>query len=203
MVAGGARPGLTEKKPHAMKKLLFAALLSLAGVGLSTERASAWLFCHHCCHGSTTICCKPYNAFTPSVFGSITADGCCPISFGGCGAGGMPPPPPWMCGPPPWACGPSCDGGCSGPEKEKEKKSTTMTGPAVGTPMMLPGVAAPQYQVPAPMPAGSVAPATAPGYPTGIQGAAYRSVVPTGYAPLPMMQPNAYPSYWNTTPNGR
>jgi hypothetical protein len=39
-----------------------------------------------------------------------------------------------------------------------------------------------------------------PGYPTGIQGAGYRAVTPVGYypgyAPLPWMQPNAYPAYW-------
>jgi len=58
-----------------MKKLLFAALLSLAGVGLSTGQASAWWFhCHHCCAGTAALCIKPYNAFSPSVFGSVTAD---------------------------------------------------------------------------------------------------------------------------------
>jgi hypothetical protein len=96
-----------------MRKLLFAAILSLAGVGLTAERASAWFFldwfhCHNCCKGAT-LCIKPYNAFTPSVFGSIVADGCFPVALnqggmypcmgngqpcfqgnGGCGFNGVP-----------------------------------------------------------------------------------------------------------------
>jgi len=80
-----------------MKKLIIAALLSLAGIGLVTERASAWLFCRNCC----TIRVKPYNAFSPSVFGSICADGCFPLC--------CPPPccpPPCCCPPPPPCCCP-------------------------------------------------------------------------------------------------
>jgi hypothetical protein len=100
------------KKPAAMKKLLFVALLSLAGVGLTSGQASAWLFCHHCCSGSATLCIKPYNAFSPSCFGTIACDGCFPVNFGNhgpcgpygpCGAGG--------CG----AGGPACGGGWCGP----------------------------------------------------------------------------------------
>src|SRR5262245_5102812 len=104
-----------------MKKLVFVALLSLVGVGLSANQASAWLFCHHCCRSCASICVKPYNAFSPSIFGSVCADGCFPLTCNNHGPYG--PPPPWygapccaapgMCGGPMMGC---ADGGClSGP----------------------------------------------------------------------------------------
>jgi hypothetical protein len=197
-VAGGARPGLTEKKPHAMKKMLFVVLVSLAGVGLTTERASAWLLCHHCCKSCATICVRPYNAFSPSAFGTICADGCCPLQFGQCA------PPPGMGGPPPWACGgPDCgmDGSCGSCAAGAPVGAPTMV-TAPGNPTMLPpGGTVPTFQAPtpAPMPPG---PTTGHvGYPTGLQTAGYR---PGYYAPMPWMQPPMYPAYWNMpNPYGR
>jgi hypothetical protein len=182
-----------------MKKLLFAAILSLAGVGLGTGQAKAWLFCHHCCHGSATICVRPYNAFTPSVFGCITADGCFPL----CGSQCPPPPPP------PWMFGGPMGGGCCGPSLGCAMDGGTSHvvapgAPVTTSPTVLPQGAVPTLQGPAPaqMPVG---PAGAQAYPTGIQAAGYRTYVPTGmyqgYAPLPWMQPPSYPAAWS--PNGR
>ena len=82
-----------------MKKLISAALLSVAALGMTSSQASAWplqkLFCKNCC----TVCVRPYNAFTPVCYGSICGDGCCPIQYnqgascptswaGGCAADG-------------------------------------------------------------------------------------------------------------------
>jgi hypothetical protein len=120
-----------------MKKLLFAAVLSLAGLGLSTGQASAWLLhCHHCCAGSATICCRPYNAFSPSIFGSITADGCCPISFGNHG-------PAYGAGC--YAGAPGCDGGgCGAPTIGAVMEGTPVPvgAPVPGTPVAIPGTGA-------------------------------------------------------------
>ena len=80
-----------------MKKLLALATLSLAVLGLSNSMASAWWFnpcCHKCC---ATICCKPYNAFSPCCPVTVRSHGCCPV-LNCCGNGG---------------CGNSCySGGC-------------------------------------------------------------------------------------------
>jgi hypothetical protein len=165
-----------------MKKLVCVAILSLAGVGLSTGEASAWFFCHHCC-GKAVICVRPYNAFSPSVFGTLCADGCYPFSCPGAG-GCMPPPPPWMCGAPPWmgggCCGPM-DGGSPG-GSPAPPAAKTATAPV----MLLPGAVTPTMQPPppAPMPVGATSGAQA--YPTGIQATGYR-------APLPWVALPAYP----------
>jgi hypothetical protein len=177
-----------------MKKMLLAVLLSLAGVGLSNGKASAWL-CHHCCNHCATICVRPYNAFTPSAFGTICADGCCPLQFGHC-----PPPPPWMM-PPPWAGGCGPDGACGTCAVGAPHGGTAITGPAPGAPATLPpGATVPVMQSPAPVQL-PVAPTTgAVGYPTGVQPTGYHP----GYAPMPWVQPPAYPTYWNMPyPNGR
>lgn len=213
-----------------MKKLLFAALLSLAGVGLGTGQASAWLFCHHCCSGSATLCVKPYNAFSPSCFGTIACDGCFPVNFGhhgpyppgGPGGGPGCCPPAW--GPP--SCGPSLgcamDGGGCGPLLPGLAPHGPLMGgaPAAGAPVMLPsaagipnfqappGAGTPTFQTPppAPMPTGPTTGAQAWPYP--VQAAGYRGPTPAGYypgyAPLPWMQPTNYPAYWGApNPNGR
>jgi hypothetical protein len=81
-----------------MRKLLLAAVLGLAGVGLTTEKASAWIFpcLFHSwrCRDCATLCIKPYNAFSPIAYGSICADGCFPIAMRPPGMCGFPPPPP-------------------------------------------------------------------------------------------------------------
>src|SRR5262249_16474778 len=77
-------PRTSAKKPHAMNRLLAAALLSLAALGLATDQASAFFRCcrWHCCNKCcATFCCRPYNAFTPCCFGSLCCDGCCPFAF--------------------------------------------------------------------------------------------------------------------------
>lgn len=172
-----------------MKKMLFVVLVSLAGVGLTTERASAWLLCHHCCRSCATICVRPYNAFSPSAFGTICADGCCPLQFGQCAA------PGWAGGAPGGAgcCGPMMDGASCGSCAAGTLPGTPTMVTVPGQPMMLPpGGTVPTMQAPtpAPMPPG---PTGYMGYPTGVQTAGYYP----GYAPMPWMQPPAYPAYWN------
>jgi hypothetical protein len=191
-----------------MRKLLFAALLSLAGVGLSTGQASAWLFCHHCCSGSATLCVKPYNAFSPSCFGTIACDGCFPVSFGNHG-----PYPPWAygggpgCCPPAWdACCPSLGCAMDGAGCGSCLPGAAPPGPTTGAPTTLPPASVPAFQAPppSPMPNGPTTGARAWPYP--VQSAGYRgpSAYYPGYAPLPWMQPMNYPASWNgANPIGR
>ena len=201
-----------------MKKLMFAALLSLAGVGLNADQAKVWLFCHHCCRSCATICVKPYNAFSPSVFGSICADGCCPVQFGNHGPCG--PPPPWYgapccaapgCGGPGCAGMPGCgDGGCmAGPLMPPMMMAQpgglpNLQAPPGAAPQMLPPGGYPNYQPPnpSPLPNGPAAPTTGGlYYPSGVQTAAYYGYAPTNYYPG---YAQSYPSYWNMgNPNGR
>ncbi len=178
-----------------MKKLLLAALLSLAGVGLSTGKASAWLFhCRHCCAGSATICVKPYNAFSPSVFGSITADGCFPMAVvnhgPACGAPGCGMPPyfgPMGCG----MEGACCGGGFAGPVGPTGPVGPG--GPPQGVPTMLPpGAGVPNFQAPPPTPMPVGTPVGAQPWGSPLQAAGYYP----GYAPMPWMQPQGYPGYW-------
>lgn len=70
-----------------MKKLLTLALLSLGLLALNSGQASAIFFFHRCHKCCATICCKPYNAFTPTCTGTLFCNGCCPIGFGGPGHG--------------------------------------------------------------------------------------------------------------------
>ncbi|HZU37358.1 MAG TPA: hypothetical protein VFA18_15650, partial [Gemmataceae bacterium] len=102
-----------------MKKLIVFASLSVAGLILSSSQASAW-WCHHCCHDNkccTTICLRPYNAFTPVCCGNLSCNGCCPINMtqgccgnGACGYGGY---GYGGCGN--GSCGPTCGGYAYGP----------------------------------------------------------------------------------------
>src|SRR5712692_5771129 len=78
-------------------------LLSLAALGAGVQQAAAFFGRDCCCNKyCTTICCRPYNAFTPVCFGSIVCDGCCPLQS--C-------TPPSYCGAPrcwsPASCTPS------------------------------------------------------------------------------------------------
>ena len=104
--------------------------------------------------------------------------------------------------------------GCGG--QSAAPPSAATGGSAAGTPTMLPpGSNIPNFQAPpqapAQMPTGPAAPAQMPTgpaapttgylpYPTGVQAAGY-----PGYAPLPWMQPQGYPTYWNPAypPYGR
>jgi len=177
-----------------MKKLLLAALLSLAGVGLSAGESFAWpLHCfRRCCAGSATICVKPYNAFSPSVFGSITADGCFPMAIANHG----PCYPPPAFGPPPgfgpMGCG--MDGaGCGACFAGAGPGGPGMAGPPPGAPMMMPpGAGVPNFQAPPPTPMPPGNPAGAQAWASPLQAAGYYP----GYAPMPWMQPQGYPGYW-------
>jgi hypothetical protein len=152
-----------------MKKLLFAAVLSLAGVGLGAGQASAWpLHCHHCCKNCASICVRPYNAFSPSIFGSLCVDGCFPLSCANGGPGG-----PQGYGPPPcYGGGFGCAGdGCGAPGAPAPGKST-----AGGPPTVLPGTV-PTFLGPPPVQVPAGAQVEVPG------------VQPTLYGPAPWMQP--------------
>jgi hypothetical protein len=86
-----------------MKKLLLLGALSIAAITTTALDANAWfLACcrNHCCNKcTTTLNCRPYNAFTPCCFGNITADCCMPINC--CGGFNMQQ-----------QRAPSCFGGC-------------------------------------------------------------------------------------------
>jgi len=83
------------------RNILALGLLTLAGLTLSAQNASAWLLdclCeHHMQKYSLYIVCRPYNAFTPVCYGNINCLGGCPAP----------------CAP---SCfqGDSCDTGCAG-----------------------------------------------------------------------------------------
>jgi hypothetical protein len=72
-----------------MKKLLFSSLLGMASLCMWAAPSQAWTFglipchcrpcggrCGRCC---STICIKPYNAFSPVASGSMCFDGCAPF----------------------------------------------------------------------------------------------------------------------------
>jgi hypothetical protein len=72
-----------------MKKLLLLGALSIAAITTSALDANAWfLACcrDRCCNKcTTTLNCRPYNAFSPCCFGNINCEGCMPINMcGGC-----------------------------------------------------------------------------------------------------------------------
>jgi hypothetical protein len=180
-------------------KYFLVGLLSLATLGVSTPHASAFLF--HCIKQRLqdkrfTICCRPYNAFTPVCFGSITCNGCCPVQF--C--------PPQNCFPPAamgplWGgngacCAPGSHGepmvnwapGMSGFEGYNGQPSfTVQPGPASNgtTPTFIP---------PPPTPVN-------PASPMGMTYNAY-GVQQTGYYPMYypsygyQQMPQAVPNYW-------
>jgi hypothetical protein len=101
-MAGAVRPEHSEKSALTMKKLLTAAVLSMALLSLSTGHVSA-IFFFHCCHHHG--CCYYYNAFSPP---------CCPQQCCCCPQQAPPPMPsygPDCCMPD----GPSCaNGSCMG-----------------------------------------------------------------------------------------
>jgi hypothetical protein len=66
-----------------MKKTLTAALMSAVVLGLSASAATAgWLKRKCCGHKCATFCVKPYNAFSPVAYGSLTFDGITPRPYG-------------------------------------------------------------------------------------------------------------------------
>lgn len=70
-------------------KLLRFGFLGIVGLAISAGVCDAGFFKHLCCNKCcTTICCRPYNAFTPFCYGGMVCDGCCPTpmcAFNGCG----------------------------------------------------------------------------------------------------------------------
>lgn len=90
-----------------MKKALLSSFLGLASLALWAAPSVAGTFglipCHcwpcggcGCCCGKccSTICVRPYNAFSPCCSGTIFCDGCMPLGSPGCGqpACGCPSP---------------------------------------------------------------------------------------------------------------
>jgi hypothetical protein len=156
-----------------MKRIL-AAALSLVLLGLSTGKAPALGFFHHCCCDCcATICCKQYNAFTPACFGTLCCNGCCPIGCGNCG-----PMVPGNCGP--GGCGPA---GCPGPDFGGACYGGACAGGSCGPDCSCDGSALGNLPAPAdgsatPMPAG---PSFTPPMPTPTGNS-------TGMMPLPMPQ---------------
>jgi hypothetical protein len=169
-----------------MKKL-FLGLVSLATLCASASSAQAWF--HHCCgcnHCTTTLCIRPYNAFSPVAYGSIVGDGCLPINIYG---GGL----PCMRGPYGYA-GPSCftsgccDSGCLPPAG-----GGTTPAPAQPMPQGAPGK---QFTPPNPAPLTQGAYVVPMGY-DYVYG--YAPVQPVVYQqPMinPYYCPQQAPSYW-------
>jgi hypothetical protein len=179
-------------------KLSLVAFLALAGLAVSVSDSQAWYgWCgrHRLEKYSTVICCRPYNAFTPCCFGSITCNGCCPVimqppampgyggwmpgSYGfagyagapnGCGEGGYPGMPmPY-----------DPTGGMGG--AMPQGPMCPLAPPAAGVPIQQQGYMMPQQplQTMAPQPGYQV-----PGY----------YVQPVSYYPQWPNQP-VVPSYW-------
>jgi hypothetical protein len=187
-----------------MKQFLLAAVLSVGAVAFTNGQASARLLKCRCYKKCCTVCCKPYNAFSPSMSGCINFDGCCP-QFGfhpqGPPQGGFDP----SCGD--GGCG---DGGCvaghvpggwGGAEYLPSQGGPSGLPP--GGQLPAPGTQPFQAPTPMPLPPGSGAQSSYPmmygqpvqpiGYPPvpqyGYQGG-YPSPVPMGYGPA------SYPGYW-------
>jgi hypothetical protein len=104
---GVGRAFVMKTRTTPMKKLLVLGFLGLVALHTSAQKASAWcLFKNHCCcKFNTTLCIKPYNAFSPVAYGNIVGEGCMPVNvFGGYGGGQQGP-----------GCAPCYGGACSGP----------------------------------------------------------------------------------------
>src|SRR5688572_5633175 len=71
--------------PHDMKQLIAAAACSLLALLLGTSQASAGIFNWGCCNKCGTFCVRPYNAFSPVCYGSVTCVGCNPLATPGYG----------------------------------------------------------------------------------------------------------------------
>src|SRR5262249_48883912 len=149
---GSGRTLPLERWSPRMRKLLFLASLSLATVTVTATEAPAWfLSCCHCRNKCcTTICCKPYNAFSPVCCGNITTD-CCPINFGGygmnsCFAGGYGYGGSFNSG--------CCDGGSLPAPSTPAPKTATQGIPSqpIITQPFPQGNAGPQFIVPNPQP---------------------------------------------------
>src|SRR4051794_11497280 len=92
MVVQAVPPQPRRTVPPAMKKLLLAGLLSVTALSLLPQTSHAGFLCCRCNKYATYICIRPYNAFSPTCYGNITATGCCPMMLGGGGGGNFPVP---------------------------------------------------------------------------------------------------------------
>jgi hypothetical protein len=172
----------------AMKKILSAALVTLALTGLSARPASAGAFgliphggCCGCC--GCNFCIRQYNAFSPVCCGTVYCDGCMPFGSGapGClGYSGFPASGPWNC----------LDGSCVGQLPPAEVMPAAPAAP-------------PLQSLPSAMPKGPPAATAGPAQP-GVYSAGYRPAFYPGYgygygyAPqAPVNGPGSAPAYWN------
>jgi hypothetical protein len=155
-----------------MKKLCTIGILSLAALGVGAGQASAWHLLHHCCC-SYTVCCKPYNAFSPPCCTPCGKNWPCDMGhfqpapcFGMGGYGG---------------CG-SCGGG------------PAMSPPGVAPMQMPPATGAPNYMPPAPAEVGApeASMPMMPMMPYAMQGGAMPMQQPVAFQP-PYMNMNYYP----------
>lgn len=184
-----------------MKKIYAAAFLSLAVLGGSSGQAKAVGFCPscRCCCYKYSVCCKPYNAFSPICYGKLYCDGCCPA-----------PPPP--CAPQ----GPCCTAGGCGCDASTLGSLPPSTVPGnLGGVNVVPngttGPTGPIYMAPAPTPVdnskplpsavdGSGAPSAQvypdPMYYGMMQQAAYQAA----YYGNPGYYPAYYPGYYGAYP---
>ncbi len=185
-----------------MKKILSVAALALAALWLTPGTSSAggtfglftqtscWPFsCFACCDCggccgcgkfSSTICVKPYNAFSPTCSGSLYCDGFCPLGRPG-NDGPESALPPLDFGALPTA--PCCDTPATSIKPHASDlqppppyQPATMPPQAVNTSRMWPN-AAPNY---GPMQVGYYYPTYTPAYNYGY------------------VQPMAVPYYWNS-----
>src|ERR1700676_2306344 len=161
----------------AMNKLIASAFLSLLGLGMATQEAAAWGWCHCCCSSSckVTICSSQYNAFSPFCIDSVRYKGCCggmmfPNMMNGCQ-------------------GPSCDPCCTGSDCCDGGMLGQLPAPGAiqrsNTPAPAPksNQSGPNFTPPMATPANNgrtMAPPMQGGYP---------QIYPTA------MQPNYYPGY--------
>ncbi len=178
------------------RKILALGLLSMCCVALFTSDSQAFgLLAPYRPHSlwnkhnryTTTITCRPYNAFTPICWGNLVCDGCNPSPCGvasGC--------LPLTMGMPPWAC----QGGQFGGMPYMGGASASDM-----PPMMSPAPS--PYMPPMPMPVGpnttmnpysGVAQANYPMYAPQYQPNYY---MPTYYQPyMGWQQQQPMPNYW-------
>lgn len=169
-----------------MKKTLIASAVGLAAFGLLSGAALAWFGkCKNsCCAYKYTICCKPYNAFSPICCGNMFMEGCCPpfgmgCAMPGCGPGFKPMGGPGYCG----ADCFGCESGCLG----------QLPAPTTGGTAVLP-----LNPAPSPTPG---QPGFTPPMPTPLDGSKPLGTTPTAQGraipmPYPVIQPAGYYPYY-------
>jgi hypothetical protein len=175
-----------------MKQLITAGLLSVAVLATVGGTADAGLFrcCRHCSKYSTYICVRPYNAFSPVCFGSVTGIGCMPF-FGGGPGFGWPGAAPFM--PSVFSHGPECcdagfghHGYIPGHAHDAPAGEPGKQMPPAGKPFVPPN--------PTPVPGNTlVPPQNLSYYYSPVHQAAYQPAHPMGY--YGYQQPGYHPTY--------